>query len=199
VGLKKRWPQLKKGQKRQNALIVFEDESGCPCCRRFDDLAPRGHTPVLHPSVQLETAVVGWSAGVRAGWQRCRLFFELRPGAYNDEALIAFLSELYEAEQRTVLLIWDGLPSHRSCRMSDWLLPAALVIRRAVARLRTGPQSNRERVGQPEVSGTCQPVRRCDRRGRDIAEEVLPHRHRRRALPCLPRHSGFASESDSRR
>ena len=49
------------------------------------------------------------------------LFFELRPGAYNDETLIEFLSELYEAEQRTVLLIWDGLPSHRSRRMSDWV------------------------------------------------------------------------------
>ena len=49
------------------------------------------------------------------------LFFELRPGAYNDETLIEFLSELYEAEQRTVLLIWDGLPSHRSRRMSGWV------------------------------------------------------------------------------
>ena len=47
--------------------------------------------------------------------------FELRPGAYNDETLIEFLSDLYEAEQRTVLLIWDGLPSHRSRRMSDWV------------------------------------------------------------------------------
>ena len=36
-------------------------------------------------------------------------------------ALIAFLSELYEVEQRAILLIWDGLPSHRSRRMSDWV------------------------------------------------------------------------------
>jgi transposase len=49
------------------------------------------------------------------------LFFELRPGAYNDETLIEFLSELNEAEQRRMLLIWDGLPSHRSRRMSDWV------------------------------------------------------------------------------
>ena len=45
----------------------------------------------------------------------------MRPGAYNDEPLIEFLSELYAVEQRAVLLIWDGLPSHRSRRMSDWL------------------------------------------------------------------------------
>jgi DDE superfamily endonuclease len=49
------------------------------------------------------------------------LFFALRPGAYNDETLIEFLSELNEDEQRAVLLIWDGLPSHRSGRMSKWI------------------------------------------------------------------------------
>ena len=49
------------------------------------------------------------------------LFFELRPGAYNDELLIEFLSAVNELEQRPVLLIWDGLPAHRSHRMSDWI------------------------------------------------------------------------------
>ena len=49
------------------------------------------------------------------------LFFELRPGAYNDETLIEFLRELNEVEHRAVLLIWDGLPSHRSRRMGDWI------------------------------------------------------------------------------
>jgi transposase len=50
------------------------------------------------------------------------LVFQLRPGAYNDERLIDFLSELTEhKQQRPVLLIWDGLPSHRSRRMQDWV------------------------------------------------------------------------------
>jgi transposase len=49
------------------------------------------------------------------------LVFELRPGANNDETLIDFLTYLNEQEQRPVLLIWDGLPSHRSRRMTDWL------------------------------------------------------------------------------
>ena len=49
------------------------------------------------------------------------LVFQLRPGAYNDESLIEFLSELNEVEQRPMLLIWDGLPSHRSRRMLDWV------------------------------------------------------------------------------
>jgi transposase len=49
------------------------------------------------------------------------LVFELRPGTYNDETLIESLSELQQVEQRRVLLIWDGLPAHRSRRMSAWV------------------------------------------------------------------------------
>ena len=48
--------------------------------------------------------------------------FQLRPGAYNDEALIEFLTEFIQLEQqRPVVLIWDGLPSHYSGRMRDWI------------------------------------------------------------------------------
>jgi transposase len=45
----------------------------------------------------------------------------LRPGAYTDELLIEFLTELNELEQRPVLLIWDGLPAHRRHRLSNWI------------------------------------------------------------------------------
>jgi putative transposase len=49
------------------------------------------------------------------------LVFQMRPGAYNDESLIEFLTELNHLEQRHVVVIWDGLPSHRSRRMTDWV------------------------------------------------------------------------------
>jgi transposase len=50
------------------------------------------------------------------------LVFQLRPGACNTETLIDFLSELHAVNpRRTMLVIWDGLPSHRSRRMSDWV------------------------------------------------------------------------------
>jgi DDE superfamily endonuclease len=34
---------------------------------------------------------------------------------------IEFLSDVNHIEQRRVLLIWDGLPAHRSRRMSAWV------------------------------------------------------------------------------
>jgi transposase len=102
---------------------VFEDESGVsllPSVRAT--WAPRGQTPVLrHRFVWKRLSLAGALAYEPDG-SDAHLVFQLRPGAYNDEALIEFLAELNELEQqRPVLLIWDGLPSHRSRRMTDWI------------------------------------------------------------------------------
>jgi transposase len=111
-----------KRAKRQNALIVFEDESGVsllPSVRAT--WAPRGHTPVLRHHFVWKRLSLAGALAYEADGSDAHLFFELRPGAYNDETLIEFLSELNDIEQRPVLLIWDGLPSHRSRRMRDWI------------------------------------------------------------------------------
>jgi transposase len=111
-----------KRARRQNALIMFEDESGVsllPSVRAT--WAPRGQTPVLrHPFNWKRLSLAGALAYEPDG-SDAHLFFQLRPGAYNDETLIEFLNELNAVEQRAVLLIWDGLPSHRSRRMTDWI------------------------------------------------------------------------------
>ncbi len=50
------------------------------------------------------------------------LMFQIKEGSYNTESLISFLHELHEhfAGAR-VTLIWDGLRSHRSTVMKDWI------------------------------------------------------------------------------
>jgi hypothetical protein len=120
---KKALAATEKRARRQNALIVFEDESGVsllPSVRAT--WAPRGQTPVLHHAFNYKRLSLAGALAFEPDGSDAHLFFELRPGAYNDETLIEFLSELNEAEQRSVLLIWDGLPSHRSRRMSDWIV-----------------------------------------------------------------------------
>jgi transposase len=113
---------FEKRARRQNALIVFEDESGVsllPSARAT--WAPRGHTPVLrHPFNWKRLSLAGALAYEPDG-SDAHLIFELRPGAYNDEMLIEFLSDVNEIEQGRVLLIWDGLPAHRSRRMTAWV------------------------------------------------------------------------------
>ena len=54
--------------------------------------------------------------------QTAQLVFQMHPGAYNDESLIELLTEMHVLlKDRRVTLIWDGLPSHRSRRMREWL------------------------------------------------------------------------------
>ena len=84
--------------------------------------APRGQTPVLHHRFVWKRLSLAGALAYEPDGSDAHLVFQLRPGAYNDETLIEFLTELNELEQqRPVLLIWDGLPSHRSRRMSDWV------------------------------------------------------------------------------
>jgi len=111
-----------KRARRQNALIVFEDESGVsllPSVR--GTWAPRGHTPVLRHHFNWKRLSLAGALAYEPDGTDAHLVFDLRPGAYNDELLIEFLSELGNIEQRPVLLIWDGLPAHRSRHMRDWL------------------------------------------------------------------------------
>ena len=111
-----------KRARRQNALIVFEDESGVsllPSVRAT--WAPRGQTPVLRHRFNWKRLSLAGALAYEPDGSDAHLVFDLRPGAYNDETLIEFLNELNAIEQRPVLLIWDGLPAHRSRHMRDWL------------------------------------------------------------------------------
>ena len=101
---------------------MFEDESGVsllPSVRATR--APRGQTPVLHHRFAWKRLSLAGALAYEPDGSDAHLFFELRPGAYNDETLIEFLTELHEVERRPMLLIWDGLPSHRSRRMRAWV------------------------------------------------------------------------------
>ena len=54
--------------------------------------------------------------------QHARLFFQMRPGSYDTPTLIDFLEDLRrEFKGERVLLIWDGLPAHKSNNMKEYL------------------------------------------------------------------------------
>ena len=91
---------VEKSARRQNALIVFEDdESGVsllPSVRAT--WAPRGQTPVLrHRFVWKRLSIASALVYERDG-SDARLAFELRPGASNTETLIEYLTFLHELE-----------------------------------------------------------------------------------------------------
>jgi len=60
--------------------------------------------------------------GYRWDGKRCRLWFQTKPGSYNDESLIAFLCDLKRhLRGQKAILIWDGLPAHKSRKMKEHL------------------------------------------------------------------------------
>jgi transposase len=113
----------KKNARRRKALIFFEDESGVsqrPSVRRT--WAPKGETPVLIHAFNWSKMSIAAALGYRWDGRRSCLFFQTRPGSYNSERLIAFLEGLRrERRGRKAVLVWDGLPAHKSRRMKDYL------------------------------------------------------------------------------
>ncbi|GAA4262759.1 hypothetical protein GCM10022255_101160 [Dactylosporangium darangshiense] len=95
---------------------------------------------------------------------RAKLVFQTKPGSYNTESLIAFLTELRRHLRGPVTLIWDGLSAHRSKDMQQWLATQQhwLVVE-AAARLRPRPQPHRTALGQPQSHRTGQPLPRTHR------------------------------------
>jgi transposase len=96
--------------------IVFVDESGLSerphRCRTW---SPRGQTPVLQFHFNWKT--ISAIAGI-TWWT---FYFRLFPGTIRSPQVVEFLTHLMRHIPGDLLVIWDGLRSHRSCLVSDFL------------------------------------------------------------------------------
>ena len=105
----KRWPEIKKKPKNEGRTIVFIDESGLSerphRCRTW---APRGQTPVLQYHFNWKTL------SAMAGVTWWNFYFRLFPGAIRSPQIIEFLTHLLRHIPGKLLIVWDGLPGHRS-------------------------------------------------------------------------------------
>jgi len=113
----------KKNARRRKAWIFFQDESGVsqrPSIRRT--WAPKGQTPVLIHAFNWSKLSVCAALGYRYDARRTRIFFQTRKGSYNAETLIRFLRDLKkELRGKKAVLVWDGLPAHKSKTMKKFL------------------------------------------------------------------------------
>jgi transposase len=105
-----------KKARREGRTIVFIDESGlsekCPVTRTW---APRGQTPVIQQSFTWKqmSAIAGLS------WWR--FYFRFFDGAIRGEQVIEFLGALKRQIRHKLLVIWDGVATHRSRLVRAWL------------------------------------------------------------------------------
>jgi transposase len=106
----------KKNAKRRGQTIVFVDESGLSQRpHRVRTWAPRGQTPVLHFHFNWKTL------SAIAGITWWNFYFQLFPGAIKAPQIIEFLEHLMRHLRRPLLVIWDGLPGHRSTVVRDFV------------------------------------------------------------------------------
>jgi len=112
----KRWPEIKKKARKEGRTIVFIDESGLSerphRCRTW---APRGQTPVLQ--YHFNWKILSAMAGV-TWWN---FYFRLFPGTIRIPQIIEFLSHLLRHLPGKLLIVWDGLPGHRSRLVWDFV------------------------------------------------------------------------------
>ena len=113
----------KKGR-RLKAWIFFQDESGVsqrPPVRCT--WAPKGQTPVLvHPFNWKKLSICA-ALGYHWNGKRSELYFQTRPGSYDTPTLVEFLEDFRKEirGRRKVILIWDGLPAHKSWQMQEYI------------------------------------------------------------------------------
>ena len=121
---------VKKNAAKQGRTIVFVDESGLSeRPTRVRTWAPRGQTPVLQYHFNWH------QLSVMAGLSFRRFYFRLFPGTIRGPQVIEFLKALRTQLRRPLLVLWDGLPAHRSRLVRDYLesLDGAIQIERLPA------------------------------------------------------------------
>lgn len=108
--------QGKKNAARRGQTIVFIDESGLSerphRCRTW---APRGCSPILQFHFNWNTL------SAIAGITWWNFYFRLYPGSIKAPQAIDFLGRLLQQLPGRLLIIWDGLPVHRSRQVAQFI------------------------------------------------------------------------------
>jgi transposase len=106
----------KKKARADGRTIVFIDESGLSeRPTRIKTWAPKGCTPVLQYSFN-------WNQlSLIAGVTFWRFYFRFFRGSIRSPQLVEFLKALRAQIKTKLLIIWDGLPAHRSRFVRDYV------------------------------------------------------------------------------
>jgi len=110
-----RWPQLKAMAQKERRTIVFVDESGLtqkPAAK--STWAPEGQTPVLELNFNWKKLSVIGGITIKS------LYFQLHEDSVKAPEVVGFLRHLQPHIPGKLLVIWDGLPAHRSKVVADY-------------------------------------------------------------------------------
>jgi transposase len=112
---------VEKKATEEGRTIVFIDESGVyllPIVVRT--YAPCGHTPILKEFLSYDhLSLIG------AVTLQGRLFLKVYDHSITSKEVVAFLGQLQRMIPGLLLVIWDGIPTHRSKKIKAYLAAGA--------------------------------------------------------------------------
>jgi len=111
------YPKIKEQAKKENAEILWGDETGCQNETNYvKGYAPIGQTPTM-PIGNTKLRINMISAISNQG----KLRFMFYEGSMNAKLIIEFMSRLLKRATRKIFLILDNLSSHHAKIVREWL------------------------------------------------------------------------------
>lgn len=110
------WPRLKQKAKDEQRTIVFVDESGFSqksTAKRT--WAPTGETPVIEMNFNWDKLSIIGGISLKS------IYFQIHEESVKSAQVIAFLQHLQRHIEGNIMVIWDGLPAHRSKAVAEYL------------------------------------------------------------------------------
>lgn len=110
------WPQIQQKAAEEGRTIIFVDESGLtqkPAAKRT--WAPQAETPILEMNFNWDTLSVIGGISLKS------IYFQIHEESVKADQVIEFLEHLQRYVRGKLLVIWDGLPAHRSKKVAEYL------------------------------------------------------------------------------
>src|ERR671937_75677 len=111
----------KKGACERGATLVFHDEGGFslrPPIRRT--WAPRGKTPIVRHRFNWKRVHAIGAIACDPDGSHAQLLLYLQERAITEEAIVPYLEALHKHIDGLIVLLWDGLSSHRSQKVQAY-------------------------------------------------------------------------------
>ena len=110
------WPRLREKAKQEERTIVFVDECGfSQKSTAKKTWAPEGETPVVEMNFNWDKLSVIGGISLKS------IYFQVHEESIKSAQVIGFLDHLQRHVRGNLLVIWDGLPAHRSKAVAQYL------------------------------------------------------------------------------
>jgi transposase len=110
------WPRLCRKAEEEDRTIVFVDECGfSQKSTAKKTWSPEGETPVLEMNYNWDKLSVIGGISLKS------IYFQVHDESVKSAQVVGFLEHLQRHVKGRLLVIWDGLPAHRSKTVASWL------------------------------------------------------------------------------